>query len=73
MPLAAFGLEEFGDVLVGDVMTRDLIWVTQSTTLKEVARRMLRHRVHRVLVMDEDARLYGILSSFDFVRVVSES
>ncbi|MFO0787836.1 MAG: CBS domain-containing protein [Pirellulales bacterium] len=73
VPLAAFGLEEFGDVLVGDVMTRDLIWVTQSTTLKEVARRMLRHRVHRVLVMDEDARLYGILSSFDFVRVVSES
>lgn len=73
VPLSAFGLEEFGDVPVGDVMTRDLIWVEQSTPLKEAARLMLRYRVHRVLVMDDEARLYGILSAFDFVRVVAES
>lgn len=73
VPLSAFGLEEFGDVPVVDVMTRDLIWVERSTTLKEAARLMLRYRVHRVLVMDSDARLYGILSAFDFVRVVADS
>ncbi len=72
VPISAFGLEEFGDVLVRDVMTRDLVWVHRSTSLKEVARRMIGERVHRVLVMDSEARLYGILSAFDFVRVVAE-
>jgi CBS-domain-containing membrane protein len=34
---------------------------------------MLDSRVHRVLVMDDHCRLYGIVSSFDFVRVMAES
>jgi len=72
VPISAFGLEEFGDVPVRDVMTRDLVWVDRSTSLSEVARRMVGERVHRVLVMDREARLYGILSAFDFVRVVAK-
>lgn len=73
VPLTAFGLEEFGDVPVRDVMTRDLIWVLRSTPLKEVAGRMINERVHRVLVMDDAARLYGVISAFDFVRLVAAS
>jgi CBS domain-containing protein len=69
---SAFGLEEFGDVRVQDVMTRDLVWVKRDTPLKDVARRMIDERIHRVLVMDKDARLYGVLSAYDFVRVVAE-
>lgn len=72
VPLSAFGLEEFGEVRVSDVMTRDLVWVHRGTPLQDVARRMMEDRVHRVLVMDEDARLYGILSAYDFVRVAAE-
>lgn len=72
VPLSAFGLEEFGDVRVNDVMTQDLIWVDRDTALKDVAQRMIDERVHRVLVMDLAARLYGILSAYDFVRVVAE-
>ena len=41
VPLSAFGLEEFGDVFVSDVMTRDLIWVDRDTPLKDVAQRMI--------------------------------
>ena len=70
--LSAFGLEEFGDVRVNDVMTRNLIWVDRRATLKEVARRMIDERVHRVLVMDTQANLYGIISAYDLVRVVAE-
>ena len=73
VPISAFGLEEFGDVPVKDVMTRDLVWVRRTASLKDVAKRMIDERVHRVLVMDDDFRLYGILSAFDFVRVVAES
>ena len=70
--LSAFGLEEFGDVQVGDVMTRQLIWVDRHTLLKDVARRMINDRVHRVLVMDANSNLYGIISAYDVVRVVAK-
>jgi CBS domain-containing protein len=71
-PLSAFGLEEFGEVPVSEVMTRQLIWVGRQAPLKEVARRMIDARIHRVLVMDENYRLYGIISAFDFLHVVAE-
>jgi CBS domain-containing protein len=73
VPISAFGLEEFGDVRVEEVMTRELIHVGRDTPLKQVAQKMLDANVHRVLVMDEKFSLYGIISSFDFVRVVAES
>jgi CBS domain-containing protein len=73
VPLSAFGLEEFGHIRVSEVMTRDLIWVDRDTPLKDVARRMLDERVHRVMVMDVASRLYGILSAYDFVRVAAEA
>jgi CBS domain-containing protein len=71
VPISAFGLEEFGDVRVEEVMTRDLISVDRNTPLKKVARKMLDNDVHRVLVMDDKFNLYGIISSFDFVRVIA--
>lgn len=73
VPTSAFGLEEFGDVRVEEVMSTELVWVERETLLKDVARKMLQERVHRVLVMDEHLRLYGIISSFDFVRVLAET
>lgn len=73
VPLSAFGLEEFGDVRVEEVMARELIYVERDTPLKDVAQKMLAENVHRVLVMDERFNLYGIVTSFDFVRVVAES
>jgi CBS domain-containing protein len=71
--MSAFGLEEFGDVRVSEVMTRDLIWVDRNTSMKDVARRMIDERVHRILVMDKSASLYGLISAYDLVRVVAES
>lgn len=73
VPTSAFGMEEFGDVRVEEVMTAELVWVERDASLKDVARKMLQERVHRVLVMDEHRRLYGIVSSSDFVRVMAET
>jgi IMP dehydrogenase len=73
VPVSVFGLEEFGDVRVKEVMTRELIWVGRDTSLKDVSRRMIRESVHRVLVLDEQANLYGIVSALDVVRVVAET
>lgn len=73
VPLSAFGLEEFGDVHVEEVMTRELIFVDRDTPLKAVAQKMLDENIHRVLVMDDRFGLYGIITSFDFVRVMAET
>lgn len=70
--LSAFALEEFGDVRVEQVMARDLVWIERDTPLQEVAKKMLEAGVHRVLVLDELSRLYGIVSATDFVRLVAE-
>jgi IMP dehydrogenase len=71
--VSAFGHDELGDVRVKEVMTRDLIWVDRKSSLKDVARRMIDDRVHRVLVMDDQFNLYGIISAIDIVRVVAET
>jgi len=71
--LTAFALEEFGDVRVEEIMSRDLISVEKGTPLKEIARSMAAAGVHRVLVSDEGNKLYGIVSAVDFVRLWAES
>jgi CBS domain-containing protein len=73
MQLANFGLDEFGEVDVSEVMSRELIWVDRDAPLNEVAARMLKEQVHRVLVMDKNSNLYGIISAYDFVRLAAES
>ena len=71
--VTSFALDEFGDVSVQEVMTRDLISVRRETPLQEVAQRMVQDNVHRVLVLDEEQRLYGIVSAFDLVRIIAQS
>jgi CBS domain-containing protein len=71
--LTSFALEEFGDVRVHEVMTPEVIRVSPDTLLREVAKKMLDGRVHRVLVLNEQHRLLGIVSSIDFVRLFAET
>jgi CBS domain-containing protein len=54
----------------GDAMTRELVAVTSRASIEQVARTMLAHRVHRVLVID-DGVLSGIISAFDMLRVLA--
>jgi CBS domain-containing protein len=70
--LTAFGLEDFGDVRVQDVMARNLISVGRDTPLQQVAKKMLDAKVHRVLVLDDQQRLYGVVSALDFVRAMAK-
>jgi CBS-domain-containing membrane protein len=69
--LSAFALEEFGDVRVEQVMASELIWIERNTPIQKVAAKMCEADVHRVLVLDEQSRLYGIVSAIDFVRLVA--
>lgn len=55
----------------GDVMTRHVEALSGDADLATAARRMLRARVHRLLVTDQD-RLIGVVSASDFVRAVAD-
>lgn len=71
VPVSAFGIAAFTETRVSDVMTRELVWVERGASLRDVARKMIDARVHRVLVLDENMSLYGIISAYDIVRVVA--
>jgi CBS domain-containing protein len=72
IPVSAFSIDDFAGVRVSDVMTHTLISAGRDMPLQVVARRMLDEQIHRILVMDKNGQLYGIISAYDFVRVVAE-
>lgn len=56
---------------VGEAMTRELVALPPDTPVTEAARYLLEQEVHRVVVIEDD-RLLGIVSTTDLVRAVAE-
>lgn len=52
-----------------EIASPNVITVEASTSVDEAGRIMLEKHVHRLLVV-EDGRVIGIVSSFDFVKLV---
>jgi CBS domain-containing protein len=69
------GPEDFQDRLsqltVGDAMTESVVAVPPDASIPEIARLLRQNRIHRVLVA-EDARLLGIVSTFDLVALLEK-
>ena len=59
--------------VAADVMTRDLVTVSQSTTIAGAARLMFEKSVKRLPVVDSSRRLVGIVSRSDVLRVFLRS
>ncbi|MEV4417234.1 CBS domain-containing protein [Catellatospora sp. NPDC049609] len=57
--------------MIRDMMTGQPVCVTAATTLTEAARLMRDHRIGDVLVTEDD-RLIGIVTSGDIVRMVAD-
>ena len=64
--------QEFSKVRVEYIMATNLVSVLADAPLSEVVRTMIHEEIHRVLVIDEDQHLHGIVSAFDFVRHYTE-
>ena len=52
---------------IQDVMTKTVESVTPKATLREIARSMKQHEIGDVLVLDEQGKLYGIVTDRDVV------
>ena len=59
------------DIFVGRLMSTTLLTVTRDTPIREAAEKMIDHDVGSVIVVGEDNRLAGILTSTDFVRLAA--
>lgn len=60
------------DIFVARVMSSELHTVSPDTLVEDAAGTMREHDIGSVLVVGEDNRLEGILTSTDFVRIVEE-
>lgn len=60
------------EVTVRDIMTPVVFDIHPDASVAELARFLLRGKIHRALVM-EDGELQGIVTAFDVLRVVAES
>ncbi|MFD1586515.1 CBS domain-containing protein [Halorientalis brevis] len=61
------------DIFVARVMSTGLHTVRPDTLVEDAAQIMLDNDIGSVLVVDEDNQLAGILTTTDFVTIVSES
>lgn len=62
---------EIKDIPVARLMTEDLVTVTPDTALIEAGDVLLDHGVGSLVVVDADEKLVGILTSTDFVDMVT--
>ena len=51
----------------GDVMTREAVTCHEGDPIEEAERLMARHRKSRIMVVDDDGRLVGVISLSDVV------
>jgi len=54
-----------------DIMTRDLVTVTQEKTLDDCLRLMEQNSIYHLIVLDEKQAFQGMLSISDILRVVA--
>ncbi len=68
MDIIAHYSEDLTAIQARDVMTPEVISVSENATVKEAAKRLLDSDIHRLLVVDEGQTPLGILSTTDIIR-----
>lgn len=56
------------DGLVADLMTRNVVTVTPDQNLHDVLEAMKKHKIKRLIVCDDQARVTGMITRSDLVR-----
>jgi CBS domain-containing protein len=63
-------LSDIRTASVSEVMTPLVHAVRRDNTATEAAVRMIRHKIHRLVVVDANLRVQGILSAMDLLRLI---
>ncbi|MDY6773998.1 MAG: CBS domain-containing protein, partial [Candidatus Nanohaloarchaea archaeon] len=67
---AAREAEELGGVTVDDVMTQELVTVGEDDSFDTARRKMMDGHISRLVVLDENESLSGIITSLDTLRAM---
>lgn len=59
-----------GQTLLADLMSQEVATVDPECTLAVAAKTMIRHRVHRLPVVDQQNRVVGIVSTMDLLAAL---
>lgn len=62
--------EALADATVADIMTEDVVTVSIDAPPAKVAQTMVEQRVHRVVVIDDEHTIRGILTTFDLLKLL---
>lgn len=65
--------EEIPHLTVRDVMKRELVTICRTDLLFKALFRMAKHNIHRLVVLDPDGSLYGVITDTDLLRVQTKS
>ncbi len=63
------GGQNFSGLKARDVMTKDVFWCFDGDDIKDVAKRMREKEVRRMLILNQDKRLVGVVSIGDIAKV----
>jgi CBS domain-containing protein len=58
--------------LVQDLMSTDVVSVHVDATLQEAARQMLENHVHRLVVIDDQKQVAGVVSTMDLLAAFAD-
>jgi len=64
--------DRFGNLKVRDAMRTQVVTCRPDTSVTDLSAAMLRHHIHRMIVVDGE-KLVGIISSLDLVELVAKS
>ena len=58
-------------VRVSEIMSRELVTVTPELSMDECLRRMEKHSIYHLLVVDADGKYHGMVSVTDLLQVIA--
>jgi len=67
--IAHYG-QDLTEIQARDVMTPDVVSISEGATVGEAARKLLESNIHRLLVVNEGGSPLGILSTTDIIREI---
>ncbi len=65
--IAHYG-EDLTQIKAADVMTPEVVTISEESTVSEAVKKMLEHHIHRLVVVNEEGTPVGILSTTDIIR-----
>jgi predicted transcriptional regulator len=57
---------------VHELMSTDVVSVRIDSTLQQAARQMLRNHVHRLVVLDDQRQIVGVVSTMDLLAAFAD-